>query len=169
MRLTAVRSIKESEEICITYCQLEHRLSSARKDTLWFSCACQSCADAEASDARRADIFRINPWELADSFYTWIQDNTFGYYSRLQNLKDLIEEEGLEDTYWYRLVLKQLAGVAFAFDDAENVAKYLDMVRKSYTGSGMATPDVIGVLEALEMEYVRIIGVKLVPVSRSVA
>ena len=163
MRLTAIRDIKAGEELCITYCALEYNFAADRQYSLPFDCVCNACQNAEMSDFRRRQIFSINPWELVDAFYSWIKDGTTAYPGRLENLKNLIEEEGLEDSWWYRLVLKQMCGVGFAFDDEEVVMEYLQLLYKAFLAGGMTRDDVIDILEKAECEYLPIIGVQLGP------
>ncbi|KAJ7169115.1 hypothetical protein C8R43DRAFT_1155413 [Mycena crocata] len=152
--LYAVRDIAAGDELTFQYgdiwCAAEKRNAALKPYA--FTCTCEACMDAPASDARRTAITDFTP-----TVFAWVMDRTLSKNWLIDKCLDqlaLIEREGLEFTLRYFDATKAMMEVYICLgetkkasewaakavkytwhsekEEIENIKKYLDPASAAY-------------------------------------
>lgn len=126
MQLRAARIIKKDEELTTQYCELM-KPSAQRQESLApyeVQCSCPSCLNPAVSDPRRVELAHWPDAEYTKKWNSWLRDAKLKEDTMSSLLKEklkVLEEEGLETTGRYQIILQWIINSYVVIADEKNV------------------------------------------------
>ncbi len=142
LKLYAVRSIKEGEEITTSYCELDVPTSQRQKSLApyGFQCTCSHCSDP-SSDARRARIRKeFDAIVNAKRLSMWVENTRLPDDLLIKETEEalkVMEREGLQGSAYYTANLMHMCAIYNALNnDATAFKRYKARLLKLWIADG---------------------------------